>query len=81
MIIDYVNIALTGVIGVLFVLIMFLRSDSGVIFPLIFFAGGTVNFLHCLKRFMDRRRLAGAILAAAALILYIMSAACWVIAV
>lgn len=43
MIIDYANIALTVCVGVMFILILFFRSSSGIIFPLIFLAGCLVN--------------------------------------
>ena len=43
MVIDYINIGLTAVIGVLFVIILFLRSRSGILFPIEFFAGAVMN--------------------------------------
>ena len=63
MIIDYANIALTVCVGVMFILILFFRSSSGIIFPLIFLAGRLVNGLtSCRKRFMENK-VAGVILA------------------
>lgn len=54
MIIDYANIALTVCVGVMFILILFFRSSSGIIFPLIFLAGCLVNALTSAKRFMEK---------------------------
>ena len=81
MIIDYANIALTVVVGIMFVLILFLRSGSGILFPLIFLTGGTVNALQSAKRFMDKRKLSGAGFAVTAAVLLVMSALCWATAV
>ena len=39
MVIDYVNIALTFAIGIIFILILFLRSRSGVLFSVEFLLG------------------------------------------
>ena len=38
MLIDYATIALTAVIVILFILILFLRSNSGILFPIVFLA-------------------------------------------
>ena len=38
MLIDYATIALTAVIMILFILILFLRSNSGILFPIVFLA-------------------------------------------
>lgn len=81
MIIDYANIALTVVAGIMFVLILFLRSGSGILFPLIFLTGGTVNVLQSAKRFMDKRKLSGTGFAVTAAVLLVMSALCWATAV
>ena len=58
MIIDYANIALTVCVGVMFILILFFRSSSGIIFPLIFLAGCLVNALTSAKRFMEKNKVA-----------------------
>lgn len=76
-IIDYANIVLTVAVGFMFVLILFLRSKSGVLFPLIFLAGGLVNVLNGVKSFMGKRRIAGAVLFTAALVLFVMASFCW----
>lgn len=76
-IIDYANIALTIAIGFMFILILFLRSKSGILFPLIFLAGGLVNALNSVKSFMGKRRVAGAVLLTVALVLFAMASLCW----
>ena len=73
MVIDYINIALTAVIGVIFVIILFLRSRSGVLFPIEFFAGAVLNGLSAVKNFMNKKRLAGIVLIVVTLILAMMS--------
>jgi hypothetical protein len=70
MVIDYINIA---VIGVIFVIILFLRSRSGVLFPIEFFAGAVMNGLSAVKNFMNKKRLAGIVLILVTLILAMMS--------
>lgn len=80
-IIDYANILLTVVIGFMFVLILFLRSRSGILFPMIFMAGGLVNALNSIKSLMGKRRISGAVLAAVAAALFIMAALCWNVSV
>ena len=77
MIIDYANIALTVCVGVMFILILFLRSRSGIIFPLIFLAGCLVNALTSAKRFMEKNKGAGVILAITAVVLLVLSAMCF----
>lgn len=77
MIIDYANIGLTVVVGFLFIMILFLRSRSGLLFPLIFLTGGVINALNSIKNFMAKRRIAGGVLAVVALALFVMSAWCW----
>lgn len=75
MVIDYMSIVLTAVIIVLFILILFLRSRSGVLFPIVFLAGALVNGLSSIKSFMDRKKVAGVVLMIAALLLLVVSAA------
>ena len=77
MIIDYANIALTVCVGVMFILILFFRSSSGIIFPLIFLAGCLVNALTSAKRFMEKNKVAGVILAITAVVLLVLSAMCF----
>ena len=67
MLIDYATIALTAVIMILFILILFLRSNSGILFP--------INGLSGIKAFMNKKRLSGVFLIIAAVILLIVSAA------
>ena len=55
MVIDYINIGLTAVIGVLFVIILFLRSRSGILFPIEFFAGAVMNGLEAIKNFINKK--------------------------
>ena len=49
MLIDYATIALTAVIMILFILILFLRSNSGILFPIVFLAGALINGLSGIK--------------------------------
>ena len=72
MIIDYANIALTVCVGVMFILILFFRSSSGIIFPLIFLAGCLVNALTSAKRFMEKNKVA-----ITAVVLLVLSAMCF----
>lgn len=72
MFIDYANIVLTAVIIVLFILILFLRSQSGVLFPIVFLAGTLVNGLSGIKSFMEKKRLGGSVLLIAAAVLLVM---------
>ena len=71
MLIDYATIALTAVIMILFILILFLRSNSGIVF----LAGALINGLSGIKAFMNKKRLSGVFLIIAAVILLIVSAA------
>ena len=49
MIIDYTNIVLTIAATVIFIIIMFLRSRSGVLFPIEFLLGTVVNTLTAVQ--------------------------------
>ena len=71
MLIDYATIALTAVIMILFILILFLRSNSGILFPIVFLAGALINGLSGIKAFMNKK----VFLIIAAVILLIVSAA------
>ena len=75
MLIDYATIALTAGIMILFILILFLRSNSGILFPIVFLAGALINGLSGIKAFMNKKRLSGVFLIIAAVILLIVSAA------
>lgn len=72
MMIDYANIVLTAVIMILFILILFLRSRSGILFPTVFLAGALLNGLWGIKNFMEKKKLAGSILLIAAVILLLL---------
>ena len=61
MLIDYATIALTAVIMILFILILFLRSNSGILFPIVFLAGALINGLSGIKAFMNKKRAVGSI--------------------
>lgn len=63
MIIDYANIVLTGVIAIVFIAIVFLRSKSGILFPIEFVLGAAVNGLTAAKAFMNENKVSGGILA------------------
>lgn len=73
MIIDYINIALTAVIGVIFIIILFLRSRSGILFPIEFLAGAVMNGLTAVKNFMNKKKLSGIFLVVVTFILILMS--------
>jgi len=76
MIIDYTNIILTVCVVVLFILILFLRSKSGIVFPLIFAVGATVNFLTGMKKFMDKAAVSGGVLMFVTAVLLLMAILC-----
>ena len=80
MVIDYINIGLTAVIGVLFVIILFLRSRSGILFPIEFFAGAVMNGLTAIKNFMNKKRIAGIFRIIVTVILMLMSIVTLIIA-
>ena len=66
MIIDYTNI-------VLFIIIMFLRSRSGLLFPIEFLLGTVVNTLTAVKHFINGNKVSGVIVAVVAVLLGIMT--------
>lgn len=76
MIIDYANIVLTVCISVLFVLILFFGKNSGILFPLIFFAGAVMNGNCGVKKLMDRQKVSGIITLIAAAVFLIMAVLC-----
>ena len=63
MIIDYTNIVLTIAATVIFIIIMFLRSRSGVLFPIEFLLGTVVNTLTAVKHFINGNKVSGVIVA------------------
>lgn len=77
MLIDYVNIALTFAIGVVFIIILFLRSGSGILFAVEFMLGALVNGLTAAKNFMSDRTVSGVILTVVTLGLLLMAVIAW----
>lgn len=73
MIIDYTNIVLTIAATVIFIIIMFLRSRSGVLFPIEFLLGTVVNTLTAVKHFINGNKVSGVIVAVVAVLLGIMT--------
>lgn len=74
MIIDYTNIVLTIAATVIFIIIMFLRSRSGVLFPIEFLLGTVVNTLTAVKHFINgSNNVSGVIVAVVAVLLGIMT--------
>lgn len=75
MLIDYANIALTFAIGVVFIIILFLRS--GILFAVEFMLGALVNGLTAAKNFMSDRTVSGVILTVVTLGLLLMAVIAW----
>lgn len=77
MLIDYANIALTFVIGIVFIIILFLRSGSGVLFSVEFLLGAMVNGLTAVKNYMSDRTVSGVILTVVTMVLIFMAVISW----
>lgn len=77
MLIDYANIALTFVIGIVFIIILFLRSGSGVLFSVEFLLGAMVNGLTAVKNYMSDRTVSGVILTVVTIVLILMAVISW----
>ena len=77
MIIDYVNIAFTFAIGIVFIIILFLRSGSGILFPVEFLMGAVVNGTTAAKNFMSERVVSGVILTVVTVGLLLMAVIAW----
>ena len=77
MLIDYANIALTFVIGIVFIIILFLRSGSGVLFSVEFLLGAMVNGLTAVKNYMSDRTVSGVILTVVTIVLILMEVISW----
>jgi len=77
MIIDYANVALTVAICVMFILMLFMRSNSGILFPLIFLAGALVDGTTGIKRFMDKQKISAILAWVVAAIFATMSLLCF----
>ena len=61
MIIDYTNIVLTVAATVIFIIVLFLRSRSGILFPIEFLLGTIVNALTSVKHFSNGNKVSGLI--------------------
>ena len=77
MLIDYANIALTFVIGIVFIIILFLRSGSGVLLSVEFLLGAMVNGLTAVKNYMGDRTVSGVILTVVTMVLILMAVISW----
>ena len=77
MLIDYANIALTFAIGVVFIIILFLRSGSGILFAVEFMLGALVNGLTAAKNFMSETSETSANLTDVSLGLLLMAVIAW----
>ena len=73
MIIDYTNIVLTVAATVIFIIVLFLRSRSGRLFPIEFLLGTIVNALTSVKHFINGNKVSGLIVAVVAVMLAIMT--------
>ena len=73
MIIDYTNIVLTVAATVIFIIVLFLRSRSGILFPREFLLGTIVNALTSVKHFINGNKVSGLIVAVVAVMLAIMT--------
>ncbi len=77
MIIDYANIVLCVFVAVMAVMILFMRSNSGILFPVTFAAGGTVNLLSGIKKLLNQSRKSAIVLFVAAAVIYVLAALCF----
>ena len=77
MIIDYVNIAFTFAIGIVFIIILFLRRGSGILFPIEFLMGAVVNGTTAAKNYMSDRTVSGVILTVVTVGLLFMAVVAW----
>lgn len=73
MIIDYTNIVLTVAATVIFIIVLFLRSRSGILFSIEFLLGTIVNALTSVKHFINGNKVSGLIVAVVAVMLAIMT--------
>lgn len=69
MIIDYTNIVLTVAATVIFIIVLFLRSKSGILFPIEFLLGTIVNALTSVKHFINGNKVSGLIVAVVAVLI------------
>ena len=73
MIIDYTNIVLTVAATVIFIIVLFLRSKSGILIPIEFLLGTIVNALTSVKHFINGNKVSGLIVAVVAVLLAVMT--------
>lgn len=73
MIIDYTNIVLTVAATVIFIIVLFLRSKSGILFSIEFLLGTIVNALTSVKHFINGNKVSGLIVAVVAVLLAVMT--------
>ena len=77
MIIDYTNIVLTVAATVIFIIVLFLRSRSGILFPIEFLMGAVVNGTTAAKNYMSDRTVSGVILTVVTVGLLFMAVVAW----
>lgn len=76
MFIDYANIALTFAIVIMFVFIIVMREKSGIMFPVVFFAGTLQNAFLGTKLLIDKQKVKGAVSLGIAAVLLVMALLC-----
>ena len=77
MIIDYTNIVLTVAATVILIIVLFLRSRSGILFPIEFLMGAVVNGTTAAKNYMGDRTVSGVILTVVTVGLLFMAVVAW----
>ena len=77
MMIDAFNVALTIVIVVLFMGVIFWREMRPILFPVIFMAGTLDNGLAATKNFMNNNKIAGIVLAVVTVLLLLLAMISW----
>lgn len=75
--IDYLNIVLTVAVCVIFIAIVFLRSRSGVLFPIEFLLGAIVNGSTAVKKYITYEPVKGGILTGVAVLLLLLCILTW----
>jgi hypothetical protein len=77
MIIDYANIVLCVAVAVMAVMILFLRSNSGILFTIEFATGGMVNLLSAVKKLLNGSKGSSVVLFVAAALCFILAVLCF----
>jgi hypothetical protein len=77
MIIDYANIVLCVAVAVMAVMILFLRSNSGILFTIEFAAGGMVNLLSAVKKLLNGSKGSSIVLFVAAVLCFALAVLCF----